>query len=192
MSALSADAVKQLESDMNRCKWFSIQCDESVDRSDTAQLAVFIRMVFDDFSTKEEFLTLLPLKTATREVDIYNAVKDYFVEKKIPIEKLVSVTTDRAPAMTGCHCALQSGPGLSKVFELSLHHSPMCKSYGIVPCHDACYQDHQFHSSKGKATPEFQAVPGGMLCRVWGSPPPHRGQMAKSGEDTAALSFLAG
>ena len=103
VSALSADAAKQLESDMNRCKWFSIQCDESVDSSDTAQLAVFIRMVFDDFSTKEEFLTLLPLKTTTRGVDIYNAVKDYFVEKKIPVEKLVSVTTDGAPAMTGCH-----------------------------------------------------------------------------------------
>ena len=36
-------------------------------------------------------------------VDIYNAVKDYFVEKKIPVEKLVSVTNDGAPAMTGRH-----------------------------------------------------------------------------------------
>lgn len=103
VSALSADAVNQLESDMKRCKWFSIQCDESIDSSDTAQLAVFIRMVFDDFSTKEEFLTLLPLKTITRGVDIYNAVKDYFVQKNVPVEKLVSVTTDGAPAMTGRH-----------------------------------------------------------------------------------------
>ncbi|CAB4057549.1 unnamed protein product [Lepeophtheirus salmonis] len=37
---------------MNRCRWFSTQCEEYVDCSDTAQLAVFIRMVFDDFSTK--------------------------------------------------------------------------------------------------------------------------------------------
>ncbi|KAL7381747.1 hypothetical protein ABVT39_010657 [Epinephelus coioides] len=103
VSALSADAAKQLELDMNRCKWFSIQCDDSVDSSDTAQLAVFIHIVFDDFSTKEEFLTLLPLKTTTRGVGIYNAVKDYVVDNKIPIEKLVSVTTDGAPAMTGCH-----------------------------------------------------------------------------------------
>lgn len=103
VSALSADAVKQLDSDTNRCKCFLIQRDESVDSSNTAQLAVFNRMVFDDFSTKEEFLTLLPLKTTTRGVDIYNVVKDYFVEKKIPVEKLVSVTTDGAPAMTGRH-----------------------------------------------------------------------------------------
>ena len=43
VSALSADAVIQLETNMNRCKWFLIQCDESVDSSDIAQLAVFIR-----------------------------------------------------------------------------------------------------------------------------------------------------
>ena len=84
--ALSADAVKQLETNMNRCKWFSIQCDESVDASDIAQLAIFIWMVFDDFSTKEEILKFLfPLKTTTRG------------------EKLGSLTTDGASAMTGHH-----------------------------------------------------------------------------------------
>lgn len=103
VSALSSDAARQLEIDINRCKWFSIQCDESVDASDTAQLALFIRMAFDDFTVKEDFLTLLPLKTTTRGVDIYNAVKNYFTEHKIPLEKLVSITTDGAPAMTGRH-----------------------------------------------------------------------------------------
>ncbi len=103
VSALSVDAVWQLEIDINRCKWFSIQCDESVEASDTAQLAVFIRMVFDDFAVKEEFLTLLPLKTTTRGVDFYSAMKNYFTEHKIPVQKLVSVTTDGAPAMTGRH-----------------------------------------------------------------------------------------
>lgn len=72
-----------------------------MDNSDTAQLSVFIRMVFDDFSVKEEFLTLLPLKTTTRGVDTYDAVKNYFVGKKVPLEKLVSMTTDGAPCMTG-------------------------------------------------------------------------------------------
>ncbi|XP_041854559.1 zinc finger BED domain-containing protein 5-like [Melanotaenia boesemani] len=101
--ALSVDAMRQLESDLNRCSWFSLQCDESVHSSDTAQLAVFTRMAFHDFSTKEEFLTLLPLKTTTKGVDIYNAVKEYLVEKKVPIEKVVSITTDGAAAMTGRH-----------------------------------------------------------------------------------------
>uniref|UniRef100_A0A1A8V9L8 SPIN-DOC-like zinc-finger domain-containing protein n=2 Tax=Nothobranchius TaxID=28779 RepID=A0A1A8V9L8_NOTFU len=41
--------------------------------------------------------------TTTRGVDIYNAVKSFLVEKKVPLEKLVSMTTDGAPAMIGRH-----------------------------------------------------------------------------------------
>ncbi|KAK1886783.1 Zinc finger BED domain containing protein 5 [Dissostichus eleginoides] len=59
LSALSVNAMGQLEKDMVRCKWFSIRCDESVDGSDTAQLAVSIRMVMGDFMEKEEYLTPL-------------------------------------------------------------------------------------------------------------------------------------
>uniref|UniRef100_A0A8C6L134 DUF4371 domain-containing protein n=1 Tax=Nothobranchius furzeri TaxID=105023 RepID=A0A8C6L134_NOTFU len=103
VTAMSENLTEQLEQDVATCKWFSIQCDESVDCSSSAQLMVFIRMVFDDFSTKEELLTLLPLQTTTRGVDIYNAVKSFLVEKKVPLEKLVSMTTDGAPAMIGRH-----------------------------------------------------------------------------------------
>ncbi|KAJ8371745.1 hypothetical protein AAFF_G00302520 [Aldrovandia affinis] len=81
---------EQLDKDLSTCRWFSIQCDESVDSSSTAQLMVFIRMVFADFSTKGELLTLIPLRTTTRGVGIYNAIKTFFVEKKVPLEKLVS------------------------------------------------------------------------------------------------------
>ncbi len=101
MSAMSENLTEQLDRDLAKCSWFSIQCDESVDSSNTSQLMVFIRMVFDDFSTKEEHLTLLPLKTTMQEIYIYDAVKRFFAEKRIPLEKLVSVTTDGAPAMTG-------------------------------------------------------------------------------------------
>ncbi|CAI5664988.1 unnamed protein product [Oreochromis niloticus] len=103
VSAMSGNLADQLDQDLAKCRWFSIQCDESVDSSSTAQLMVFIRMVFDGFSTKEQLLTLLPLKTTTKGVDIYNAVKEFFVKKKVPLEKLVSVTTDRALAMIGRH-----------------------------------------------------------------------------------------
>ncbi len=102
-SLLSSDAMGQLQLDIERCTWFSLQCDESVDLSDTAQLAVFIRMVFDDFSTKEEFLTLRPLKTTTRGFDIYKVFKNYCVEKRMPLFKLISMTTDGALAMIGRH-----------------------------------------------------------------------------------------
>jgi hypothetical protein len=48
------------------CKFFSLQLDESIDSEDTAQLVILIKMVFQDFSTKEEFLKTLLLKGRTR------------------------------------------------------------------------------------------------------------------------------
>lgn len=100
---MSGNLADQLDRDLAKCSWFGIQCDESVDSSSIAQLLVFVRMVFEDFSTREELLALLPLKTTTRGVDIYNTVKEFFLQKKVPLEKLVAVTTDGAPAMIGRH-----------------------------------------------------------------------------------------
>ena len=132
VSAMSSNLVDQLEQDLAKCKWFSLQCDESVDSSSTAQLLVFIRMVFNDFSTKEELLTLLPLKTTTRGVDIYNTVKEFFVQKKVPLEKLVAVTTDGAPAMVGrqtgfiAHC--KRDPDFPKFlhYHCIIHQQALC------------------------------------------------------------------
>lgn len=45
-------------------------------------------MMFEDLSTEEELLTLLPLETTTRGVA---AVKSFFVDKKVPLHKWVSV-----------------------------------------------------------------------------------------------------
>lgn len=59
-------------------------------------------MVFDDFYTKDELLTLLPLKT-TRENDIYKAVKSFCMEKNVPLKKLVSVTMDNTPSIFSVH-----------------------------------------------------------------------------------------
>lgn len=103
VSAMSGNLADQLDRDLAKCSWFGIQCDESVDSSSIAQMLVFVRMVFEDFSTREELLALLPLKTTTRGVDIYNTVKEFFLQKKVPLEKLVAVTTDGAPAMIGRH-----------------------------------------------------------------------------------------
>jgi hypothetical protein len=48
--------------------------DENLNISDTAQLAVVIRVVFQDFMAEEGMQTVLPLKGRTRE-DIYQAFK---------------------------------------------------------------------------------------------------------------------
>ena len=50
VSAMSANLTEQLYQDLSTCKWFSIQCDESVDSSNTVLLMGFVRIVSSYFS----------------------------------------------------------------------------------------------------------------------------------------------
>lgn len=72
------DLTQQLRKDMTDCERFSLQLDECTTRHDTAQLCVFIRMVFKDMTAREEMLTLLPMREHTRA--IFQSFKD-FVDK---------------------------------------------------------------------------------------------------------------
>ena len=58
-------------------------------------------MVFEDFSSKEELLKILPLKGHTRGEDIYANFKEYIVKEDISLRKMTAITTDGAPAMKG-------------------------------------------------------------------------------------------
>ena len=126
-------------------------------------------------------------------------VEGLLCRKMIPVETLVSVRTDRTPAMMGCHLGFivhcKADPDFPKF--LSYH----C----IIPWQALWAEVMGFDNvmvpvvniinsplNKGKTAPEHQAAPGGMCFRTWGSPPPQRHQKAKSGSDTAALSFVAG
>ncbi|RVE42541.1 hypothetical protein evm_012821 [Chilo suppressalis] len=100
---ISKNLNEQLQKDITRCVAFSLQFDESTDVTDTAQLLVFIRMVFKDFSTKEELLGMISLKGKTRGLDIFTEFKAYICQIELCMYKLVSMTTDGAPAMTGIH-----------------------------------------------------------------------------------------
>ena len=75
--AISTDIQTQLKTDLEICDWFSLQFDESTDISDTAQLAVMVRMVFSNFTVKEDMLQILPMKGQTRDEDIYNKFRTY-------------------------------------------------------------------------------------------------------------------
>jgi len=75
----------------------------------------------------------------------HNAVKTFFMEKKVPLEKLVWVTREGTPAMTGRHAGFiaqcKSDPDFPKVVTLPLHHSPagnLCKSNWLWVCDDSC------------------------------------------------------
>ncbi|XP_069494446.1 general transcription factor II-I repeat domain-containing protein 2-like [Ambystoma mexicanum] len=99
IEVMSEDVDLQFRSDLEKCDFMSLQFDESTDIEDTAQLSIFIRMVFEDSSVKEGILAVLPLMGKTRGEDIYQAFKMFIKDINIPLQKLVAVTTDGAPAM---------------------------------------------------------------------------------------------
>ena len=88
------DMEEQLRKDIDVCECFSLQFDELTDMVDLAQLCVFNRMVFEDMSAKEKLLTILPLKGHTIGEDIFNAFMGFVSETKLPLFKLISITTD--------------------------------------------------------------------------------------------------
>ncbi|GFX87002.1 uncharacterized protein TNCV_2636421 [Trichonephila clavipes] len=97
---IASNLEAKLANDVETCEFFSIQLDESIDAVDTAQLAISVKMVFDDFSTKEEFLKILQLTARTQGKDIFSLFKKFTIENKLPLKKLSSITTDGARAMT--------------------------------------------------------------------------------------------
>lgn len=166
VESLSEDVDRQVLKDLSLCEYFSLQLDESLDVTDTAQRIVFVRMAYQDFTTNEDFLTLLHLKDRTRGEDIFNEFKKYVCENDSPIHKLVAITTDGASAMRGvrlgfialCHndpdfpdfmsCHYDSSTGLG------------WESLGLFSCHDIGSQTDQLYYSKSSATPLIQVVNG--------------------------------
>lgn len=59
-------------------RWFSIQCDESVDNRSTAQLMVFIWMVFDDCAKVTGFEHVI-----TPIVKIINGIRSKAKQRRI-------------------------------------------------------------------------------------------------------------
>ncbi len=100
---IASDIRLQLMNDFKICTCFSLQFDESTDACDTAQLSIFARLVFLDSTVKEELLKIIPMKERTTGEKIYNVFKTFISsENLVPvIKKLVSITTDGAPAMIG-------------------------------------------------------------------------------------------
>ncbi|GFV03014.1 uncharacterized protein TNCV_2744771 [Trichonephila clavipes] len=72
---IASNLEAKLANDVETCEFFSVQLDESIDAVNTAQLAISVKMVFDDFSTKEEFLKILPLKHVPKERTYFHCSK---------------------------------------------------------------------------------------------------------------------
>ncbi|XP_039610054.1 general transcription factor II-I repeat domain-containing protein 2-like [Polypterus senegalus] len=96
---LSDNVGGQLISDLKQAELFALVCDESTDKTDMSQLCVFTRF-FDGHNFVDEFLTLLPLAKQTRGEDVFSALSQFMHAAGLDVTKMVSLTTDGAPAMT--------------------------------------------------------------------------------------------
>ncbi|XP_078509146.1 general transcription factor II-I repeat domain-containing protein 2B-like [Lissotriton helveticus] len=101
IEAMGQNVKEQVIQAVRESPFFSIALDESTDIGDVAQLLVWVRYLDQSLHPKEELLCLLPLHGHTRGEDVLNSMCNYFNTNDIPLNTLVSITTDGAPAMVG-------------------------------------------------------------------------------------------
>uniref|UniRef100_A0A671LDY9 Uncharacterized protein n=1 Tax=Sinocyclocheilus anshuiensis TaxID=1608454 RepID=A0A671LDY9_9TELE len=83
--------------DITSADFFSLALDESTDICNTAQLSIVGRYVSGDIIRE----AILPMKLTTKGEEVLKVFMDFATEKKLPLDKLVSVCTDGAPSMVG-------------------------------------------------------------------------------------------
>ena len=86
--------------------YYSLAIDESTDITSTAQLAVFVRGIDQEFNITEEMLGLQAMKDTTTGDDIFNEVKALMT--KFQLQNLRGFSTDGAPAMVGSRAGVSS------------------------------------------------------------------------------------
>lgn len=97
-----AQSVEELLCEFLKATKFSIQLDESTLPGNEALLLAYVRFVKEE-KICQELLFAKNLMTDTKGESIYHTLEEFFKEKEIPMCNILSVATDGAPAMVGCH-----------------------------------------------------------------------------------------
>jgi hypothetical protein len=105
VAAMSGHVAGKLSDVVEKCCYFSLCLDETVDQTDVTQLLIFVCTVQCGFSTQE--LNMYSLKGTTMGIDIYEAVKTT-VDKFRGFDKGLSIVTVGAQAVVS-HCIRFSG-----------------------------------------------------------------------------------
>ena len=106
IKAIGEDLVSQLKGLVPSFQLFSLALDESTDIDDSAQLLIFVRGISEIFEFTEELLSMESMKDTTTGEDIFECVENTFCTMELPWQKMVSVTTDGCPSLTGKNVGL--------------------------------------------------------------------------------------
>lgn len=131
---MAKDIEKTLKDSAKDFQFFSLACDETTDITNTAQLAIFIRGITDEFDTREELLSLEAMHDTTTGEDLFERLVVSVKKLELTFEKLSGITTDGAPAMVG------SQKGLVAFVKKELTHLGLDPSELIV-CHCIIHQE---------------------------------------------------
>ena len=106
IKAIGEDLTSQLKGLVPLFQLFSLALDESTDIDNTAQLLIFVRGISENFEIIEELLSMESMKHTTTGEDIFECVENAFRTMELPWQKMVSVTTDGCPSLTGKNVGL--------------------------------------------------------------------------------------
>lgn len=164
--------VDDMAEDINSCikkeassfKFYSIAIDESTDITDTAQLAVFVRGVNDDFKITEELLSLNPMQGTTKGTDLFQSVMNVLGNFELNLTNLAGVATDGCPSMVGKNngvvALLQKSKGDDVLmnYHCIIHQQSLCaKTIGFENVMSIVVKAVNFIRSHGLKHREFQS-----------------------------------
>ncbi|KAK3797580.1 hypothetical protein RRG08_054608 [Elysia crispata] len=106
IETIGENLTSQLKGLVPSFQLFSLALDESTDVDDTAQLLIFVRGISENFEITEELLSMESMKDTTIGRDIFECVENAFRTMELPWQKMVRVTTDGCPSLTGKNVGL--------------------------------------------------------------------------------------
>ena len=105
---MSENLKSSQENCFEKLQFFLIAIDESTDTTDTAQLAVSVGGIKENFHVSEKFVERISLKNTTTVANILKALLQCLAAKNLNLSRLVSITTDGTPSMVGKNKGLVS------------------------------------------------------------------------------------